>query len=116
MSNIQSLPARRISKPGLCYLLTIPSQPVGDTPLKRALLNGCTKRFGAACRRQRLSSDCDENDSGPKTRLDRKRNCAKTKMPKTKPGRNGTSCSFGAENENEIRSVSIVKSIVVHDI
>src|SRR6218665_1467799 len=50
--------------------------------------------------------------TAPKMMMDRKRNWAenetdlKTKIPKTKLVRNRQICSFGAENENEIRSVS----------
>src|SRR6218665_2568990 len=50
--------------------------------------------------------------TGPKMMMGRKRNWAenetdlKTKIPKTKLVGNWQICSFGAENENEIRSVS----------
>src|SRR6218665_555643 len=50
--------------------------------------------------------------TAPKMMMDRKRNWAenetdlKTKIPKTKLVRNWQICSFGAKNENEIRSVS----------
>src|SRR6218665_982053 len=50
--------------------------------------------------------------TAPKMMMDRKRNWAenetdlRTKIPKTKLVRNWKICSFGAENENEIRSVS----------
>jgi len=44
-SNLRRLRARGISKPGLWYLRTIPSQPTGDTPVKRALFNGCTQKI-----------------------------------------------------------------------
>src|SRR6218665_2545723 len=52
--------------------------------------------------------------TAPKMMMDRKRNWAenetdlRTKIPKTKLVRNWKICSFGAENENEIRSVSTV--------
>jgi len=56
----------------------------------------------------------------PKMTMDRKRNWAenetvlKTKIPKTKLGRNWQICSFGAENEyeNEIRSVSTLQPLI----
>src|SRR6218665_936317 len=50
--------------------------------------------------------------TAPKMMMDRKRSWAenetdlKTKIPKTKLVRNWQICSFGTENENEIRSVS----------
>src|SRR6218665_1876639 len=50
--------------------------------------------------------------TAPKMMMGRKRNWAenetdlKTKIPKTKLVQNWQICSFGAENENEIRSVS----------
>src|SRR6218665_2131739 len=58
-------------------------------------------------------SDCAENNNGPKTKLNRKRNFAKTKIPKTKLSRNWQICSFSVENENEteIRSVSNVGNL-----
>src|SRR6218665_2582455 len=80
-----------------------------------ASLNGGTQKDSV-----RLAGDEDflQFRIAPKTIMDRKRNWSenetqlKTKKPKTKLSRNWQICSFGAENENEFRSVS-KKTILV---
>src|SRR6218665_2555506 len=87
-----------------------PSDDSRSTNKRHASSNSCTQKIRDGLQETKTFSvsDCPENSNGPKTNLDRKRNFAKTKIPKTKLTRNWQTCSFGAENENEtdIRSVS----------
>src|SRR6218665_1077234 len=82
-----------------------PVAPSGDsrsTNKRHASSNSCTQKIRDGLQETKTF----QLQTAPKTAMDRKRNFAKTKIPKTKVSRTWQICSFGAENENEIRSVS----------
>src|SRR6218665_808815 len=85
-----------------------PSDDSRSTNKRHASSNSCTRKIRDGLQETKTCSvsDCPENSNGPNTKLDRKRNFAKTKIPKTKLTRNWQTCSFGAENETDSRSVS----------